>query len=91
MTPVPKLQKSLTTQNNCLRQIKVKKPSRHSNHVQYLVIKAENVSRGYLLYKCQGHPKTNERNAFISTKAMCDTELEGTDLKMYPLKYTDSY
>lgn len=35
--------------------------------------------------------KIRKRCTFISTKATYDTELEGTDLKIYLLKYTDSY
>lgn len=49
------------------------------------------VLRGYLLYKRQrGHPKANERNAHLFLQKQCMIQ-KGTDLKIYLLKYTDSY
>lgn len=49
-------------------------------------------NKNYLLYKRQqGHPKANETNAHLFLqKAMYELQ-KGTDLKIYLLKYTDSY
>lgn len=43
------------------------------------------IPRGYLLYKCREHPKTNERNEHLFPQKY-DIELEGDRLKDLPIK-----